>query len=261
MSEEKPDKTTEAPENKESGGGVPPAKVRKKSAPGASGAQKKKAATKKTQGKGSAKAGADANPAAKPSKSKSAKTAKKASSTRKKSQSTRRKRSDSTAAAVEFVQAATREIEPPAHVRFRKRDYPFFDSVIAEFAKVEWTDHTIELAALLARAISDLEMEQDMMRREGAILEKYQMVPVPNTDPVEMKKEVTGTYINPRKQLIDMHSKNILAWRRSLSLHARVKDGEPRDQAKRRTAAKEMENKVADFGDKMNLIARPEAIQ
>lgn len=173
---------------------------------------------------------------------------------------TRRKRSDGVAAAVEIAQAATRVYEPPAHVRFLKRDWPFWDSIINEFAKVEWTDHTLELAALLTRAISDLEMEQEMMRREGSILERFQMVPVTGGKEGEMEKVVTGTYINPRKQIIDMHSKNILAWRRSLSLHARVKNGEPREQVKRRGAAKEMESKINDLGDKMSLIARPETV-
>lgn len=172
----------------------------------------------------------------------------------------RRQRSDGVAAAVEIAQAATRVYEPPAHVRFLKRDWPFWDSIINEFAKVEWTDHTLELAALMTRAISDLEMEQEMMRREGSILERFQMVPVTGGKEGELEKVVTGTYINPRKQIIDMHSKNILAWRRSLSLHARVKNGEPREQGKRRGAAKEMESKINDLGDKMSLIARPETV-
>jgi hypothetical protein len=174
----------------------------------------------------------------------------------------RRKRSDGVAAAVEIAQAAMRGIEPPAHVRLKKRDYPFFDSIIAEFAKVEWTDHTLELAALLARAISDLEMEQDMMRREGSILKNIKLVPIEPGNPDAGEKEVvTGTYVNPRKQIIDMHSKNILAWRRSLSLHARVKDGEPRETQKRRADAKKIENGIADLDDKMNLIARPSMVQ
>lgn len=174
---------------------------------------------------------------------------------------TRRGRSDGVAAAVEIAQAATRIIEPPAHVRFRERDWPFWDSIISEFARVEWTDHTLELAALLARAISDLEMEQEMMRREGSILMNIKMVPVEPGNPEKGEKEVvTGSYVNPRKQIIDMHSKNILAWRRSLSLHARVKNGEPREQGKRRGAAKSIESKINDLGDKMSLIARPETV-
>lgn len=176
-------------------------------------------------------------------------------------QSSRRARSDGIAAAVEIAQAATRVIEPPAHVRFLKRDWPFWDSIIAEFARVEWTDHTLELAALLTRAISDLEMEQEMMRREGSIMESIKMVPVEPGNPEAGEiKVVLNTYVNPRKQVIDMHSKNILAWRRSLSLHARVKVGEPREQIKRRGVAKEIESKISDLGDKMSLIARPETV-
>lgn len=175
----------------------------------------------------------------------------------------RRKRSDGVAAAVEIAQAAiTRDIEPPGHVRFRDRDWPFWDSIIAEFAKVEWTDHTLELAALMARAMSDLEMEQDMMRREGSILKNIKMVPAMPGNPDAGEVEVVlNTYVNPRKQLIDMYTKNLMAMRRNMSMHARVKDGEPRDQSKRRAAAKKMENNISAIDDKMSLIARPDMIQ
>src|SRR3546814_9369904 len=69
-------------------------------------------------------------------------------------------------AAVKVMQGATREIAPPAHVRMSEEDWPFWHSVIAEFARSEWTDHQLEMAAMLARAMADLEREQYELRAE-----------------------------------------------------------------------------------------------
>src|SRR3546814_1137792 len=76
-------------------------------------------------------------------------------------------RIDSATAAVKVMQGATREIAPPAHVRMSEEDWPFWHSVIAEFARSEWTDHQLEMAAMLARAMADLEREQYELRAEG----------------------------------------------------------------------------------------------
>src|SRR3546814_691179 len=78
--------------------------------------------------------------------------------------SKRKQRIDSATAAVKVMQGATREIAPPAHVRMSEEDWPFWHSVIAEFARSEWTDHQLEMAAMLARAMADLEREQYELR-------------------------------------------------------------------------------------------------
>src|SRR3546814_2046986 len=80
--------------------------------------------------------------------------------------SKRKQRIDSATAAVKVMQGATREIAPPAHVRMSEEDWPFWHSVIAEFARSEWTDHQLEMAAMLARAMADLEREQYELRAE-----------------------------------------------------------------------------------------------
>src|SRR3546814_15101449 len=72
----------------------------------------------------------------------------------------------SATAAVKVMQGATREIAPPAHVRMSEEDWPFWHSVIAEFARSEWTDHQLEMAAMLARAMADLEREQYELRAD-----------------------------------------------------------------------------------------------
>src|SRR3546814_17015139 len=76
---------------------------------------------------------------------------------------------------------ATREIAPPAHVRMSYEDWPFSHSVIAEFARSEWTDHQLEMAAVLARAMADLEREQYELRAAGSVMTRERGKPVVNT--------------------------------------------------------------------------------
>ena len=150
----------------------------------------------------------------------------------------RRERADAAAAQVKVMAAATQEIRPPSNVPLTDADMPFFASVIAEFARSEWTAHQLELAAMLARTMCDLNAEQQLMREEGSIMATERGTPV----------------INPRKTAIQMHYSNIHSARRSLSLHARAQGGEARDVAKRRDLAKgiEADNPLDD-----DLLARP----
>lgn len=150
----------------------------------------------------------------------------------------RKTRVDSTAAAVAVARGASAEINPPSNVPLSETDLPFFASVIAEFARSEWTAHQLELAAMLARTMADLNAEQVAMRAEGSICKTDKGTPV----------------INPRKTAIQMHYSNIHSARRSLSLHARAQGGEARDVAKRRGSVKEIEGGAVDSDD---LLARP----
>ena len=138
----------------------------------------------------------------------------------------RRNRIDSKAGAVEAMAGSAREIAPPSNVPLDAGDIPFFASVLAEFARSEWTAHQLEIAAMLARTMADLEREQREFRAEGTILKSDKGTPV----------------INPRKMAIQMHYGNILAARRSLSLHARAQGGDARDIGKRRGMAKTIES-------------------
>lgn len=137
----------------------------------------------------------------------------------------RKQRVDSATAAVKIMQGATREIAPPGHVRMGEGDWPYWHSVIAEFARSEWTDHQLEVAAFLARTMADLEREQWMLREEGSTLASERGTPV----------------VNPRKTVVQMHASSILSLRRSLALHARAQKGETRDVGKRREQAKVIE--------------------
>lgn len=151
----------------------------------------------------------------------------------------RKQRIDSAPAAVRVMAGALKEIAPPSHIRMQDADWPFWHSVIAEFARSEWTEHQLELAAMLARAMADLEREQYDLRDEGSVMRTDKGTPV----------------VNPRKAVVQMHAGTILSMRRSLSLHARAQKGEARDVAKRQGIAKGMQPDFADDDD--DLIARP----
>lgn len=148
----------------------------------------------------------------------------------------KRLRADSITEAVKAAQAAP--VQPPSSVPLDKRDMGFFVNVIDEFARTEWTAHQLELAAMLARTMADLEAEQRKMREEGSIMHSERGTPV----------------VSPRKTVIQMHAQSILSFRRSLSLHARAQKGEARDVAKRRSNLKAAEMDDDDSGD---LLARP----
>lgn len=150
----------------------------------------------------------------------------------------RRKRIDGADAQVTIAQSAQRPIGSPSNVPLEDRDLPFFASVLAEFARSEWTAHQLELAAMLARTMADLEAEQRAMRAEGSVMATERGTPV----------------INPRKTAIQMHYSNIHSARRSLALHARAQGGEARDIGKRRGMTKAIED---DLGAGDDLIARP----
>lgn len=86
----------------------------------------------------------------------------------------------------------------------------YFDRIIAEKAKIEWTDHKADMAALLARIMCRV------------------------FDDGEDKKANIA---------------NIIALRRSLGLHSARMDGEIREVAKRREALREMEQETAIESD------------
>lgn len=150
----------------------------------------------------------------------------------------RKARIDSATEAVRVMAKATTEIRPPANVPLEDSDLPFFKNVVAEFARSEWSDHQLELAAMLARTMADLVREQSLLRDEGGVAYSDKGTPV----------------ANPRKSIVQMHAGSILSFRRSLALHARATQGEARDAAKRRDAAKDIEgdNPLED-----DLLARP----
>lgn len=140
----------------------------------------------------------------------------------------------------EVIKAYFMDITLPPHIDLDKEDMVFFNNVIAEFAKAEWTDHQLEIAAMLARVMADLDREQRALRKEGYIA----------------VRENGTTVENPRSRVTKSLTGDILSLRRSLSLHARARGGNARDIGKRRDIAKGLENEMG--GVDMSLIATPD---
>jgi len=148
---------------------------------------------------------------------------------------------NSTGEAVRIFAGASRELPPPAHVSLDDCDWPYWHSVLSEFAKADWTDHRLELAAMLARTMAALEAEQRALRAEGFVMATS-----------------GGTMAaNPRGRVVAALTGQILALRRSLALHARGRSGDSRNDAARRAAAKAMEGDFGDIVDIDDLLARP----
>jgi hypothetical protein len=150
----------------------------------------------------------------------------------------KKQRIDSSTAAVEIMQGALREVSPPAHVPLEGQDWPFWHSVVAEFARAEWTEHQLELAAMLARTMSNLEAEQRTLRQEGFTGVSVKGTPV----------------VNPRATACKGLAGDILAMRRSLALHARARSGDARNDGRRKEIGRAIE---ADNPLDDDLIARP----
>lgn len=149
----------------------------------------------------------------------------------------RKQRIDSSAAAVRIMQGSTRQVQPPAHVPLDACDWPFFENVIEEFARSEWTEHQIELAAMLARTMATLEQEQRTLRVEGMIAVRE-----------------NGTSVeNPRTRVVKSLTGDILSFRRSLALHARARSGgDNRNAGTAKERGRGMQVQLED-----ELLARP----
>lgn len=133
----------------------------------------------------------------------------------------RKQRIDSIAAHVEVMKSAAKELAPPEHVPLTDADAPFWRSVIAEKPKSEWTDHDLEIAALLAMSMRKMGEQDALLDTEG---------PVVATSGGNMAQ-------NPRCRVVaDLHAR-VIKYRQTLGIHNRAKQGEVRDVAKRRQQA------------------------
>lgn len=154
----------------------------------------------------------------------------------------RRQRIDSATGAVATMAAATRDLSPPKHLKIRRGDLPFWDAVIKERAKSEWTDADLAVAANLARAMADAERIAGYSVDGGGNIK-------------------TATLIT-MIEVSDKLARRIVTLRRALGMDNRSKNGEQRDVNKRRDHAMGIEgghNPMADDGD--GLLARPSMLQ
>lgn len=133
----------------------------------------------------------------------------------------RKTRNDSTDNLHRIFAAADTELAPPAHVPLSDAAWPFFHSIVDEYAKADWTPHQLELAAMLARTMAQLEFEERLQRAEGQVIER----------------ENGTTVQNPRNRVVASLLGQVLAMRRSLSLTGRAKAGGRTEEAARKRDA------------------------
>lgn len=154
----------------------------------------------------------------------------------------RRQRIDSAAGAVVTMAAAARDLSPPKHLKLRRGDMPFWDDVIAERAKAEWTSADLAVAANLARAMADAErLANFTVGNGGYVSERIVLATIGASDKL---------------------ARRIVTLRRALGLDNRSKNGEQRDVERRREQQKAIEqghNPIAEDGD--GLLARPATLQ
>jgi len=143
----------------------------------------------------------------------------------------RRQRIDSTAARA-AVAAAARRIEPPRAASLSADERRLFDAIIAEAPALEWTEHQVDTACVLARTLALLEAEQRLLAAEGTVAE---------TD--------GRRAANPRAAAVATLTASVVRLRQSLGLHARAKAREPAELAERRRQAREIERQILAADD------------
>jgi hypothetical protein len=97
----------------------------------------------------------------------------------------------------------TDPLRPPAQVRLRPQDEPFWENVIATRARDEWTPNDLILAAQLARCQSEIEDESTELESEGNIVHT-----------------TFGPKANPRAAIVEMLLKREIQLTRVLQMHA-----------------------------------------
>lgn len=155
--------------------------------------------------------------------------------------SDRKQRVDTVAGAVNAMENATAgPLEPPAHVRLRDGDRPFWDSIVEARPRDRWDNADLEIAANLARCKADIERLQTEIDGEGDVIENARGTPV----------------MNPKHTLLETLSRRAVALSRMLHVHAEAKQGPSKNQGKALAAERGAKEAVEKKG---RLIAMPTA--
>lgn len=144
----------------------------------------------------------------------------------------RKARTDSVDNLIRLATTANIELAPPAHVPLQDQDWPFFHSIVDEFAKADWSSHRLELAAMLARTMANYELCQRQLAEEGMV-----------------SLRANGTLgPNPRLNIAASMASQILAMRRSLAMTGRAMAGGTNKAAHQREANRAAEHRLRGNG-------------
>lgn len=162
--------------------------------------------------------------------------------------STTSKRVTSAEAKSEIIEAANHELPLPLPdlISLSKKEMLIYERICNEFARIELTDHTVDLIAMLAKAMHELEVQQDQLANE---------------DVVDTGAR-GGLVMNPRATYVSKLRGDIINMRRSLGIHAPSK-GKRGNREKTRDHMKETEaSAIAAQKDerKKKLLPRPKSV-
>ena len=122
-----------------------------------------------------------------------------------------------TSAVKAMVNAAKGIPKPPAHVKLRPQDEAFWPGVYKAKSVDEWTEAHLVIGAQLARAMADLEKQQELLDTEGTVIENAR-----------------GTMVmNPRVSVLEGLARREMALMRALGLTGKA-NVDPRDSAGKR---------------------------
>lgn len=127
-------------------------------------------------------------------------------------------RSDSVTTAVKAAQAASLgPVAPPAHIRLRDIDIPYWNCIVNARAAETWTDIDLAHAANLAHAQADINRIQEELENEKDII-----------------TNAKGTQVvNPKHALLNTLSVRSMALSAKLHVHAAATVGRSADAGKK----------------------------
>lgn len=149
----------------------------------------------------------------------------------------RQTRTDTTANLHRVLAGANIELAPPCHVPLDDAAWPFWHSLVEEFAKADFTPHMLDLTAILARTMAQLDAQQRAQRNEGSVITKANGYPGPN----------------PRNRVVSTLLGQVLSLRRSLALTGRAKAGRSEEATWQRVQNRRVEQGLR--GNHDNLLS------
>ena len=153
---------------------------------------------------------------------------------------TKRQRTDTAAGALNAMQGASMNIDPPAWCHVPEAAIPFWRSITRARSADRWNEVDLENAAELARTKANIERLQAELELEGDIIKNDRGTPI----------------VNPKHSLLETLTRRMVALSRMLQVHAEATQGKSRDQVKGNKKQQEAGQALgAVDGD--DLIARP----
>jgi hypothetical protein len=122
--------------------------------------------------------------------------------------------------------ASAQPLKPPSFMKLRPGDLPYWHAVIRARAREMWTDVDLIMAANLARAMNEIELQQAAIVKEGASVKNGKGTPV----------------ANPRFNAITQLTDRVTRMMRLLHVHPAATAGRAADEGARMRSEREAED-------------------